>query len=163
MFQGLVPQISPVAGVYPGVPPDNAIAAAYAVSCGDARWPHDVSTYARNVAADRKAYPLSAGAEANIWPCAFWPSAPAEPAVKITGGGPRNILLLQNERDPNTPIEGARDMRKALANRSVMVTITAGGHGVYFNGIPAAQRPATPSSPPAPSQTTTPPARAFLI
>ena len=40
-------------------------------------------------------------------PCAFWPYQEAEPTTRITDHGPSNILLVQNERDPATPIEGA--------------------------------------------------------
>jgi pimeloyl-ACP methyl ester carboxylesterase len=139
-IQQILAMLSLAANASPGVPSDNALAAAYAVVCGDVRWPRDVRTYARNVAADRRAHPLSAGAPANIWPCAFW-SEPVEPPVAITGSGPRNVLILQNERDPNTPLAGGRGMRTALGKRAVLVTADAGGHGVY--GTPGAGACAT--------------------
>ncbi|MBT0773250.1 alpha/beta fold hydrolase [Kineosporia sp. J2-2] len=123
--------IDPAAGVSPGVPADNAVAAAYAVTCGDVEWPASVGVYERNVAADRRFHPVAAGAPANIWPCAFWPGRPVEPTVKVSGQGPRTILILQNERDPNTTLESARGLHRALGRRSVMVTVDAGGHGVY--------------------------------
>ncbi|WP_305785900.1 alpha/beta fold hydrolase [Symbioplanes lichenis] len=129
-IQQILGMISLAANTSPGVPADNALAAAYAVVCGDVRWPRDIRTYARNVAADRKAHPLSAGAPANIWPCAFWPD-PIEPPVAVTGHGPRNVLILQNLRDPNTPLAGGRGMRKALGERAALVTANAGGHGAY--------------------------------
>ena len=133
----LLPSASASAGVSPGVPADNAIAAAYAVACDDISWPRDIKAYARAVAADRKAHPLTAGAPATVWPCAFWPSTPIEPVVKITGRGERNIMILQNERDPNTPLETGKGMHKALGNRSALVTVNAGGHLVYGNQGPA--------------------------
>ncbi|WP_409062222.1 alpha/beta fold hydrolase [Streptomyces sp. SYP-A7185] len=130
-LQQLLPSAGASAGVSPGVPADNTIAAAYAVACDDVSWPRDIKTYARAVAADRKAHPLTAGAPATVWPCAFWPSTPIEPAVKITDRGERNIMILQNERDPNTPLATGKGMHKALGNRSALVTVNAGGHLVY--------------------------------
>ncbi|MEU5282251.1 alpha/beta hydrolase [Streptomyces asoensis] len=123
--------ISPSAPTSPGVPKDNSIAAAYAIACGDVRWPRNVNTYAHNVAEDRKAFPLSAGFAANMWPCAFWPTAPVEPVITISDEGPRNIMILQNERDPATTLTSGRGMRRALGSRSTLVTVDAGGHGVY--------------------------------
>ncbi|EXG82581.1 alpha/beta hydrolase [Cryptosporangium arvum] len=130
-LQGLFGAMNVAAASSPGVPTDNAIASAYAVACGDARWPRDLREYARNVAADRKAYPLSAGAPANLWPCAFWPTQPVGKPVAVSGRGARNILILQNERDPATPLETGRGMHRALGHRSVLVTVNAGGHVVY--------------------------------
>ncbi|EXG81202.1 alpha/beta hydrolase [Cryptosporangium arvum] len=126
----ILAKITPSATTSPGVPADNAIASAYAVACGDVRWPTTLDTYRRAVARDRAAYPLSAGFPANLWPCAFWPTPPIEAPVRIADHGPR-ILVLQNERDPATPLESARGMRRALGERSRLVTVAAGGHGVY--------------------------------
>ncbi|MDN3354929.1 alpha/beta hydrolase [Actinomadura sp. DC4] len=130
-LQQTLAMVDPSGGTSPGVPADNAVAAAYAIACDDVRWPRDVREYAHNVAEDRASFPLSAGAPANIWPCAFWPTAPVEPAVTISGHGPRDILILQNERDPSTALDSGRGMHKALGARSALVTVDAGGHGVY--------------------------------
>ncbi|WP_223244334.1 alpha/beta hydrolase [Streptomyces sp. CBMA156] len=73
---------------------------------------------------------------ANVWPCAFWP-APVEPAVRVTGRGPTNILLLQTERDPATPLSGALGMRAALGGRARMVTVDGGNHGAYDPSTPS--------------------------
>lgn len=118
----------------PGVPADNADAAAYAVLCDDVSWPRRISTYASNTAEDRTRYPLTAGMPANIWPCAFWPTNPIEPPVSITDRGRHNILILQNERDPATPLVAARGLRRALGGRASLVTVDAGGHGVIVDG-----------------------------
>ncbi|WP_329529407.1 alpha/beta hydrolase [Streptomyces sp. NBC_01462] len=123
--------IAPSVTTSPGVPKDNSTAAAYATICDDVHWPRNVHVYAHNVAKDREEFPLSAGFPANIWPCAFWPTAPVEPAVTISGQGPRNIMILQNERDPATSLASGQGMRKALGARSTLVTVDAGGHGVY--------------------------------
>lgn len=73
------------------------------------------------------------GATRNIWPCAFWPYPPKESAVQFSDQGPSNLLLVQNMRDPATPLSGAFDTREAFGGRARMVTVDQGGHGV---GLP---------------------------
>jgi hypothetical protein len=53
------------------------------VVCGDVDWPESLRTYQKNVAVDRVRHPMFGPAAANVWPCAFWPSDPAEPQVRI--------------------------------------------------------------------------------
>jgi TAP-like protein len=69
---------------------------------------------------------------ANIWPCAFWPTEPREPPVRIGGRGPANVLLVQGFRDPATPYDGAIGMRVALGDRSRLVSVDAGGHAIAY-------------------------------
>jgi pimeloyl-ACP methyl ester carboxylesterase len=113
------------------VPADNSLAARYAIACDDVAWSRDVDQYARDVAVDRRLFPITAGMPANVWPCVFWPYRPLEPPVAVTGKGPRNVLILQNLRDPATGWLGAFGLRRALDRRATMVTQDAGGHGVY--------------------------------
>ncbi|GAB2604195.1 alpha/beta hydrolase [Kribbella endophytica] len=108
-----------------------AMSARLYVVCNDSRWPTSVREYRRNVLVDRIRYPMLGAAAANIGPCAFWPKQRVEPPVNISDRGPSNVLLVQNERDPGTPLAGARKMRRALGNRATMVTVDGGGHGVY--------------------------------
>ncbi|GGU45822.1 alpha/beta hydrolase [Nocardioides albus] len=112
---------------------ENLVSGRYYMICNDSRWPRSVATYQRNVAVDRIRYPLFGAAGANITPCAFWPD-PAEPQVRITDRGPANVLMVQNLRDPATPLAGAREMRKTLGQRATMVTADQSGHGVYPGG-----------------------------
>ncbi|WP_218040526.1 alpha/beta hydrolase [Actinomadura sp. WMMB 499] len=100
--------------------------------CNDSDWPEQVETYRRNVAADRSRFPMFGAAGANITPCAFWPSEPYEPRVEITDRGPSNVLIVQNRRDPATPLAGARMLRGALGDRARMVTADQGGHLAYL-------------------------------
>jgi pimeloyl-ACP methyl ester carboxylesterase len=116
------------------VPADNATAALYTVVCDDVSWPRSVTPYARDVAAARTRWPLLAGMPSNVWPCAYWPNKPVEVPVAITGKGPRNVLILQNTRDPATPYVSGVGLRKALGNRAAMVTVDQGGHGVFALG-----------------------------
>lgn len=131
LLQAVLAAITPSASTAPGVPADNSLAAAWAIACGDVRWSGDIHLYARNVAADRAAYRLTAGFGAGIWPCAFWPTAPVERPAVLGDRGSRNVLIVQNERDPATPLSAGRGMRRALGQRAVLVTVDAGGHGVY--------------------------------
>ncbi|WP_250007980.1 alpha/beta hydrolase [Actinoplanes sp. M2I2] len=109
---------------------DNLISSRHHVLCGDSRWPKSVRSYQRDVVAYRLAYPLNGAGAANITPCAYWP-APVERPVRIGDRGPSNVLMVQNLRDPGTPLVGARELRKAFGQRARMVTADQGGHGAY--------------------------------
>ncbi|MEU3513258.1 alpha/beta hydrolase [Streptomyces longwoodensis] len=113
------------------IPSDNYLASQLHVICNDSNWSEEVSDYQRNVTRDRHRFPLFGAAGANITPCAFWPSEPIEQQVQITGRGPSNVLILQNLRDPATPLAGARKLRDAFGNRARMVTADQGGHVAY--------------------------------
>ena len=82
------------------------------------------------MAIDRIRHRCSVPAAANISPCAYWPK-PVEEPVKVGDHGPSNILMVQNLRDPATPLAGAKELRQALGDRARMVTADQGGHGVY--------------------------------
>ncbi|MFI6028712.1 alpha/beta hydrolase [Amycolatopsis magusensis] len=114
------------------VPSDNYLASQLHVICNDSDWPESVGTYQRNVAIDRIRHPMFGAAAANITPCAFWPSEPVEPPVKITGRGPSNVLIVHNLRDPATPLSGARQLRQAFGDRARLVTADQGGHLAYL-------------------------------
>ncbi|EXU65306.1 hydrolase [Streptomyces sp. PRh5] len=120
----------------PNTPPsmesmENFMAARFHVICGDSRRPGTVRKYQRDVAVDRLRYPMPGGSTAGIGPCAFWPDKRVEPPVRIGDRGPSNVLMVQNERDPGTPLAGARELRRAFGKRATMVTADQGGHGVY--------------------------------
>lgn len=122
----------------PGVPQDNLLSAGWAFSCGDKAWPRDVRSYARNTATDRAKFPLTAGAPGNIAPCSAWAVQPSGPEPKVRPLGKHNVLILQNERDPATPLMGAQNMRRAMGSDAVLVTVDAGGHGVLTHPNPSA-------------------------
>ncbi|MEU9040790.1 MULTISPECIES: alpha/beta hydrolase [unclassified Kitasatospora] len=119
----------------PMTPPEqvmqNTIAVSVGTLCNDVSWPTDPAAYVKDVAAERAARPLTAGMPANVTPCAFWPSAPAEPPVKVTDRGPANVLLAQNLRDPYSPYTGALKLRAAFGQRARMVAVDSGGHETY--------------------------------
>jgi pimeloyl-ACP methyl ester carboxylesterase len=100
--------------------------------CNDVAWPTSAAHYQKGVDQSRAKYPLTAGMPRNAMLCAAWPYPPKEPAVRITDRGPSNILLVQNERDVNTPLAGALQLRRALGDRAVMVTVNSTGHDAYL-------------------------------
>lgn len=119
---------------YPEVPRVQALLAGRLhVICGDSAWPTSVGAYERTVAVDRVRHPMFGAAAANIQPCAFFPK-PLEKQVLPSDRGPRNVLLVQNERDPATPLAGARSTRRAFGDRAAMITVDQGGHGAYVIG-----------------------------
>ena len=109
---------------------DNPWTVFLAVTCNDVEWPEDVATYRQAVAQDRAKYPVFGAAAANITPCAFWHHDP-QSRVEISDEGPRNILVLQNLRDPATPHLGGKLVRAKFGDRARMVTVDGSGHGVY--------------------------------
>ncbi|MER7941249.1 MULTISPECIES: alpha/beta hydrolase [unclassified Streptomyces] len=113
---------------------DNSLSVFLAVTCNDIKWPRNVDTYRRGVAEDRERYPLFGAATANITPCAFWRHAPAEPPVAVDDDGPRNVLVVQNLRDPATPHAGGQLLRRKFAGRSRLLSVDDGGHGAYVLG-----------------------------
>ncbi|QOV40855.1 alpha/beta fold hydrolase [Streptomyces ferrugineus] len=113
---------------------DNPLAVFAAVTCNDVEWPENVDTYRHGVAKDRGRYPLFGAAAANITPCAFWPHTPAEPPVAVNDDGPRNVLLVQNLRDPVTPHQGGKMLREKFEERSRLLSVDDTGHGAYVLG-----------------------------
>ncbi|MEV1044507.1 alpha/beta hydrolase [Streptomyces sp. NPDC049916] len=115
----------------PGPAQENSAASRLHVLCADSRWPRHQLTYQLNVLIDRARYPKLGASTANISPCASWPTRHHQSPVNITDRGPSNILIVQNERDPGTPLAGALKLRTALGQRARMITADQGGHGVY--------------------------------
>ncbi|WP_338770540.1 alpha/beta hydrolase [Nocardia vulneris] len=115
-------------------PNDNAWSVFLAVTCNDVEWPADVQTYQRAVAEDRERYPLYGAAAANVMPCAYWTLGPSEPPVRIDNSGPADVLIVQNQRDPVTPLHGGELLDEKFGERSRLVTVDGSGHGVYVLG-----------------------------
>ncbi|MBR8641577.1 alpha/beta fold hydrolase [Streptomyces tuirus] len=120
----------------PEAPPESVLQNVAAVGvgtiCNDVDWPDSAAHYQKGVDESRAEYPLTAGMPRGPMVCAAWPFQPKEPAVRVTGRGPSNILLVQNERDVATPLSGALKLRRALGDRAVMVTVNSTGHDAYL-------------------------------
>src|SRR5262249_23629673 len=110
----------------------NYTAVGAATICNDAAWPRSEAVYRKGVEESRAKYPLTAGMPRNAMLCAAWPWRPKQAPVRITGHGPSNVLLVQDERDVATPLSGALKLREAFGRRAVMVTVNATGHDSYL-------------------------------
>jgi hypothetical protein len=102
----------------------------WAVNCQDDQPP----SY-RRVVADtdrfRRAYPLT-GASWNVFPCSFWPSRPHR--FPVDGHDLPELLMINNDADPATPLANARAARRATP-RAVLVTVeNQSDHAVYARG-----------------------------
>lgn len=127
-----------------GPMPQADAAVTVGVICNDVRWRGSVRAYERAVAADRAAYPLTAGMPANITPCSFWKGGPVEKPTRLTDAGPSNILMIQSLRDPSTPHSAGLKMREALGAKARLVSVDHGGHGMYLgNGNACGDRTVT--------------------
>lgn len=115
-------------------PFDNNWSVFLAVTCNDVEWPENVQAYQAAVTEDREKYPLYGAASANILPCAFWQHSPAEPPVKVNDEGPSNVLVVQNQRDPVTPLPGGELINEKFGDRSRLVSVDGSGHGAYVLG-----------------------------
>ncbi|WP_031476987.1 alpha/beta hydrolase [Streptomyces bicolor] len=121
----------------PPAPPEsmlqNYTAVGAATICNDGAWPRSAAVYEKGVAESRAKFPLTAGMPRNAMVCVAWPWQPKEAPLRVTGRGPSNVLLVQNERDVATPLSGALKLREALGRRAVMVTVNSTGHGSYLD------------------------------
>lgn len=110
-------------------------AASLAVTCRDTPWPTAWSRWHSDTRTIFRSAPLAAWE--STWasaPCAFWPVA-GGPQVPVTGVGVPSVLLLQANRDPATPVAGARHARAMYGSRARLVVAAGGNHGQYlFDG-----------------------------
>ncbi|MFJ7203925.1 alpha/beta hydrolase [Streptomyces sp. NPDC098789] len=112
-------------------PASNATAAHWAVVCGDAdNWPRDPDQYAREAAQDKIKHPLYGDFASNIKPCAFW-QRPLEPATPMKTRF--DVLTVQNEWDPMTPLSSGQGMHQALKGSRMVLASGGVGHGVYLS------------------------------
>jgi CubicO group peptidase (beta-lactamase class C family)/pimeloyl-ACP methyl ester carboxylesterase len=111
---------------------DNDASAELGVFCADGTFPRDPRVYAAQAKADAARYPLTGGAGAAIWPCAFWDSEPIDPPVEANPRGRSTILLTNNLRDPATTFDAARALRRQYGDRARLVGADQGGHGAFM-------------------------------
>ncbi|MFD9339109.1 alpha/beta hydrolase [Streptomyces sp. NPDC060028] len=112
-------------------PDDNAMAVHWSVVCGDTdSWPRDPGQYARDSAREKAAHPLYGDFASNIKPCAFWqPPLEAETPMKTKA----NVLTVQNEWDPMTPLSSGQGLHRALKGSRMVLALGGEGHGAYLS------------------------------
>ena len=129
-----LPRLRDLAAVssHPRMSTDASDATYLAVTCNDTRWSGGrEGLVARSWRAGTR-YPLI-GWSTIDQPCAFWepPSSPLHPA---RGAGVPSVLLVQSERDPATPVEGARRAAERFAGARLMLVTGEGDHGLFAGG-----------------------------
>jgi pimeloyl-ACP methyl ester carboxylesterase len=108
---------------------DASDAAFYAITCNDTPWTLDRYSLADRSQQSGQAYPLI-GWSTISEPCAFW-NRPAGRLPVPTGLGLPPVLMVQSERDPATPIEGARDAAEHFSGSQLLTVTGSGDHGLY--------------------------------
>ncbi|MEY9863097.1 pimeloyl-ACP methyl ester carboxylesterase [Catenulispora sp. GAS73] len=112
------------------VPTGKANSGAYwAVTCADTPWSHDPGYWVSEGDRLGAAYPL-AGAESTEEPCAFYPYTSQHPVLPGADNLPR-MLMVQDEFDPATPVEGA--IEDARESDQAMVFVQDGGNHIAYD------------------------------
>lgn len=114
--------------------PDSFNATFLHILCNDTPWRGDRESLVASSREQGEAYPLLGwGILAN--PCITW----QRPGVRLrtpNGQGVPPILMVQNERDPATPIEGALRARDNFAGARLLTVTHEGDHTTYASGSP---------------------------
>lgn len=117
---------------------DSPEATFFAVICNDTPWPQG-QAYADRVSGEQgRRYPL-VGWSLNQNPCYYW-DRPATSLPTPTGRGVPPVLMVQSQRDPATPIEGARRAHARFAGSRMLTVTNEGDHGVYVGVNPCVDR-----------------------
>ena len=112
------------------VPTGKAASGAYwAVTCADTPWSHDPSYWVAEGDQLGAAYPL-VGAESTEEPCAFYPYTSQHPVLPGADNLPA-MLMVQDQYDPATPLEGALDA--ARESHQAMVFVQDGGNHIAYD------------------------------
>ncbi len=100
------------------------------IVCADRAASHDPETYLRDIEAHRADEPLFGPLARDITPCAYWPSAPAEPPTVVHNDVP--VLMVGAAGDPVAPYTGQRAMHRALAGSRLVTLRGSYRHTVYL-------------------------------
>lgn len=112
------------------VAPDAFEATFLDITCNDTPWTGDRDSLLAFSQAQGEQYPLLGWSTLNQ-PCVSWDRPEAATLEPRTGEGVPPLLMVQNERDPATPIEGARIAREQFAGARLLEVLDEGDHTVY--------------------------------
>jgi pimeloyl-ACP methyl ester carboxylesterase len=120
--------------------PDASIATLTAVLCNDGPWSGDRRSLIR-----KSQEFLDRGATLDSYwinrqACVFWKNERFRPLPTMDGRGVPPVLMVQSERDPGTPIEGARRAHAAFQNSRMLTVTDEGDHGIYSLGNKAVDK-----------------------
>jgi pimeloyl-ACP methyl ester carboxylesterase len=112
------------------VMPENFSAAYTAVNCNDAPWPRDPERWDRDAERQHERHPFLAWFSQRMnLPCASWPEQPRTPVEVRTREGLPPVLIVQNEGDAATPVEGAAELHRRFKG-SGMITVRGEGQHI---------------------------------
>jgi hypothetical protein len=112
------------------VPTGKANSGAYwAVTCADTAWSHDPAYWVAEGDRLGAEYPL-VGAESTEEPCAFYPYTSQHP-VRPGADNLPPMLMVQDQYDPATPVEGA--LEAARESHQAMVLVRDGGNHIAYD------------------------------
>ncbi|MGH8999865.1 MAG: alpha/beta fold hydrolase [Acidimicrobiia bacterium] len=109
--------------------PDAFISTFLSIVCNDTPWVGDRASLVEASAASGAAHPFVGWYDLSN-PCVFWDRPPVEVRTP-TGDGVPPVLMVNSERDPATPIEGARAAADAFAGARLLTVTDEGDHGTY--------------------------------
>ncbi|MDG6108057.1 alpha/beta fold hydrolase [Dactylosporangium aurantiacum] len=116
----------------PGVPADNHTAVNQVFRCADNAWPRDLRTYRRDLAVLGRAFPVYGPANANVGPCAFWPSA-RDNTVAVSADPAGGALVLAARHDAAVPPANSLATRAAIRGAR-LVTVDRRVHVPLLSG-----------------------------
>jgi len=101
-----------------------------AIMCVDGAVPRDPEFYWRDIQRHRTEAPLFGPLDRNITPCAFWPTGPVEPQIRVHNAVP--ALVVNAAGDIGATIEMGRAMHAALTGSRMITLDGVRTHGVYL-------------------------------
>ncbi|WP_430542479.1 alpha/beta hydrolase [Streptomyces iconiensis] len=108
---------------------ENGTAAYTAVNCNDAPWPKDLARWDRDAERLHERAPLVAWFSQRMsLPCASWPEKHGGPVDVRTREGLPPVLIVQNEGDAATPLEGATELHRRFEGSRVITVQGEGQH-----------------------------------
>ena len=123
-----------VAQVEPSMAPPMALDAFDAtfldITCNDTPWTGDRASLLAFSSDQGEKHPL-VGWSTLAQPCAFWDRPASATLAPRTGKGVPPVLMVQNENDPATPVEGARIAREQFAGAKLLEVENEGDHTIY--------------------------------
>jgi pimeloyl-ACP methyl ester carboxylesterase len=99
------------------------------IACNDTPWTYTRSSIVKRTNELGAKYPLQGWARVGF-ECVHW-KRPAVKLPKVTGKGLPPMLIVQSERDPATPLEGAQRATAATAGTRMLLVRGEGDHALY--------------------------------
>lgn len=112
-----------------------------AVICNDTPWNQDLGYWRQRDEADAKTHPLIGGSLISL-PCLYWKGGPTVQKPGVPTNMPA-LLMLQNEYDPATPLEGAKEALNATPNSRMILIDNEPQHAAFPYETECVDKPIT--------------------